>query len=103
MCSIITIQSNLQGRDQCQDIVSLIYHGISPQDDVTIPVNTESVFISPHGRVTINLFTCFILDVDKTTDLGVAIKYEPSGTISIYQSTCVCNRKFQPSRLYMII
>ena len=77
------MHSNLQGRSQCQDSVSIVYHGLIPEDDVTVPVNSESVFISPSGRVTVNLFTCFSSDVEKTTDLGVAIKYELTGNIFI--------------------
>ena len=43
-------------------------------------MNSEAVFISPTGRVTVNLCTCFSLDVEKTPDLGVAIRYELTGT-----------------------
>ena len=92
MCSRVTIHSNLQDRDQCQDIVSLVYHGISAKDDVIVPVTTESVFISPHGRVTVNLFTCFSLNVDTTHDLGLAIRYEPSGMIP-FTRQAVCKKR----------
>ena len=84
MCSIITIHPKLQGGGKCQDSVSIVYHGLiaEREGDVTLPVISESVFISPHGRVTVNLFTCFYLNPEKTPDLGVAIRYELTGNIS---------------------
>ena len=81
MCSIITIVSNLQNRDMCHDSVSIVYNGLIAEEDVILPAISEYVFISPHGRVTVNLFTCFSLDLEKTPDLGVAISYELTGNI----------------------
>ena len=59
--------------------MSIVYHGLIPENDVTVPVISESVFISPYGRVTVNLFTCFSFDVDRTSGADVVIKYESTG------------------------
>ena len=63
--------------------MSVVYHGLIPEDDVTVPVISESVFISPYGRVTVNLFTCLFVNVDRTSGVDVAIKYEATGNISL--------------------
>ena len=95
------IHSHLQNISKCQDRVSIVYHGVNPEDEVTMLVNSESVFISPHGRVTVNLLTCFSLNVNNTPDLGVAIRYELAGN-SVITRQLLCNIKFQlVGRLHM--
>ena len=78
------MHSHLQDTSKCRDRVSIVYHGLDTEYDVTVLVISESVFISPHGRVTVNLYTCFSSKVDRTPDLGVAIRYELAGDNFIY-------------------
>ena len=70
--------------------MSIVYHSPIPENDVTVPVISESVFISPYDRVTVHLFTCFSFDVGRTSGVDVAIKYESTGN------------KFQMNRMDMV-
>ena len=71
----------------CHDHVLIVYHGLTQDDDVILPVTSESVFISPSSTVTVKLATCFSLEVKETSDLAISIRYESTGKDGLVYSS----------------